>query len=905
MGSALHSPERWKVIEDLFHQCLQLPPESRSAFLAEACGSDTDLRKQVEALLDSASKPLNVVEDRIVKAAHDFVAARTGSVVAAGKMIAHYEIISWLGAGGMGEVYLARDTSLKRKVAIKVLAPSLTHDERGLRRFEQEARAASALNHPNILTIFEFGQEQGIYFIATEYVEGETLRKKLANGKLDSASAVDVAIQIAKALVAAHSAGIVHRDIKPDNIIVRYDNLVKVLDFGIAKLSESQSSSNSVPARAVSVSVSQAGALIGSARYMSPEQARGQSVDARSDLFSMGIVLYQMLAGKVPFNGETASDVIAEILMCTPPSLESLNPDVPPRLIEITDKAMCKDRAFRYQSAKELLADLQEFHEKAEFSDKLWRAASPQVDSLVINGALSERLTPAARPTSALEARARTWRSWPVFVAGLIVLVMLGLTYAVFVGRKPHTANVVSTPRSLAILPFRNLRQDPSVDYLGFSLADAAITKLGYVSTLIVRPSSSVDKYRNQSVDPQKVGQELSVDTLLTGGYIRDGDDLRITAQLVDIKSNRLLWRDAMDVKFDKLLTVQDRVTQEIVKGLELNLTSDEAQHLKPEPRVDPVAYEDYLRGVDLYSSNNFAGAISMLEKSAAIDPNYAPTWAQLGRSYTTNASLKAGGREQYDKAQAAYEKAMALNPGLVESRIYMANMLTDTGRVELAVPLLRTALQTSPNSPALHWELGYAYRFAGMLQESVAECEKARQNDPNVKINNSALNAYLYQGEYQKFLESLPTTDSAYLLFYRGLAEFYLGRPEQATEHFDRAYSLDPSLMPARAGKALSESIAGQHDAALQLLRQTEDEMEGRGVGDAELKYKMTQAYAVLGEKPAALHMLQHTVEGGFFCYPCLLSDPLLASIRSDPEFQRLAAEARERHEQFKAKFF
>jgi tetratricopeptide (TPR) repeat protein len=395
------------------------------------------------------------------------------------------------------------------------------------------------------------------------------------------------------------------------------------------------------------------------------------------------------------------------------------------------------------------------------------------------------------------------------------------------------------------------------------------------------------------------------VDTLLTGGYIKDGDDLRITAQLIDIKSDRMLWRDEIDIKFDKLLTLQDRVTQEIVKGLELNLTASEAQHLKPESRVDPLAYEDYLRGVDLYSSNNFADAIAMLEKSAAIDPNFAPTWAQLGRVYTTNASLKAGGREQYDKAQAAYEKAMALNPGLVESRIYMANMLTDTGRVELAVPLLRTALQTSPNNPALHWELGYAYRFAGMLQESAAECEKARQNDPNVKINSSALNAYLYLGEYEKFLGTLPLKDSAYLLFYRGLAEFYLGRPEQATQHFDRAYALDPSLMPARVGKALSESIAGQHDAALQLLRHTEDEMESRGVGDAEFKYKMTQAYAVLGEKQSALHMLQHAVEGGFFCYPCLESDPLLASIRSDPEFRRLAAEARERHEQFKARFF
>lgn len=905
MSTTLHPPERWKIIEDLFHQCLDMSPDARAAFLAEHCGSDTELRNQVEALLESASKPFTVVNDRIMNAARDFVAAGTGRSVVAGKLISHYEIISWLGAGGMGDVYLAQDTRLKRKVAIKVLKPSLIDDVRGMRRFEQEALAASALNHPNILTIFEFGNEQGLHFIAAEYVEGETLRQRLANGTLQASVAIDIAAQIAKALVAAHSARIVHRDIKPDNIIIRNDNLVKVLDFGIAKLSESQSSQNITPTQTTWVSVSQAGAVVGSVKYMSPEQARGQAVDARSDLFSLGIVLYQMLAGKVPFDGHTASDVIAEILKSTPPSLDSLNLDVPPRLIEITDKAMCKDRVYRYQSAKEMLADLQEVQEGIRFSDKLWRAASTRTDSLVISNALAERLAPVSPPNLEVEVSPRSRRWWLALAALLILGLLIALGYAGFHGRTSHPATASNQPRSLAVLPFRNLKQDSSLDYLGFSLADAAITKLGYISTLIVRPSASVDKYRNKDIDPATVGQELGVDTLLTGGYIKDGDDLLITAQLVDIKSNRMLWRDSIDVKFNKLLTVQDRVTQEIVRGLELNLSPEEAEHLQPERRVDPAAYDDYLRGVDLYSSNDFTAAIAMLQKSASIDPSYAPTWAQLGRAYTTNASLKAGGREQYDQAQAAYEKAMALNPELVESRIYMANMLTDTGRVEQAVPLLRTALQSSPNNPALHWELGYAYRFAGMLQESAAECEKARQNDPNVKINSSALNAYLYLGEYEKFLQTLPAKDSAYLLFYRGLGQYYLGRREQAVEHFDRAYLLDPSLMPARVGKALSESITGQHDAAVNLLRQTEAEMEARGVADPELKYKVAQAYAVLGDQAAALHMLQHTVEGGFFCYPCFLSDPLLASIRSDPEFQRLAAEAGARHEQFKVHFF
>jgi len=486
----------------------------------------------------------------------------------------------------------------------------------------------------------------------------------------------------------------------------------------------------------------------------------------------------------------------------------------------------------------------------------------------------------------------------------LAVLVVMGILFAMR-SRKPGAASVKARPHSLAILPFKNLRQDPSLDYLGFSLSDAVITKLSSVSALTVRPSSSVDVYRNQSVAPRKVGDDLNVDTLLTGGFIKDGDDLRITTQLIDIKPNKILWQDSIDVKYDRLLTVQDRVSQEIVKGLELNLTPADAKSLSSGNPVNAQAYQYYLRGIDFYLLNDFPASIAMLEKSASIDPNYALTWAHLGKAYTTNAALRLGGREYYDKAQAAYEKAIALNPDLVEPRIYEANLLTDTGRAERAVPLLRTALQSSPNNAELHWELGYAYRFAGMLPESVVECQKARQLDPEVKINSSAMNSYLYLGQYAKFVQNLPDHDSAYILFYRGLGEFYLDHMEQATQAFDRAYMLEPALLPARVGKALSDSIAGKRAAALELLRRTQDEVEDRGVGDAESMYKIAQAYAVLGDKAAALHTLSHTIEGGFFCYTCFMTDPLLASIRGEPEFHRLTEEARQRHDAFKARFF
>jgi tetratricopeptide (TPR) repeat protein len=403
-------------------------------------------------------------------------------------------------------------------------------------------------------------------------------------------------------------------------------------------------------------------------------------------------------------------------------------------------------------------------------------------------------------------------------------------------------------------------------------------------------------------VDPQRAGQELHVDTLLTGGYLKDGDDLHITAQLIDLKTNRILWRDTIDVKFNRLLTVQDRVSREIAKGLELDLSADQTQNVQA---VNPQAHQDYLRGVDLFSMNDFSESIDMLQKSAALDPNYALTWAHLGKAYAAIATLQLGGREQYDKARNAYEKAIVLDPDLVEPRIYMANMLTDTGSVERAVPLLRAALRTAPNDAEAHWELGYAYRFAGMLQESAEECERARQLDPQVKFSTSEINAYLYLGEYARFLQSLPNLDVAYVLFYRGLGEYYLHHTQKAAENFDRAYTLNPELIQAKIGEALSDSIHGHRDAGLDLLHKTQDEVEDRGVGDAESMYKMAEAYAVLGDKPDALHALSHTVEGGFFCSACFAADPLLASIRDDPEFRRLSDAAQRRHEEFKTQFF
>jgi DNA-binding winged helix-turn-helix (wHTH) protein/TolB-like protein len=495
-------------------------------------------------------------------------------------------------------------------------------------------------------------------------------------------------------------------------------------------------------------------------------------------------------------------------------------------------------------------------------------------------------------------------RSHKVAIAILVAAIAIaGISIPFY--RQHVSRSGVAASRRLAILPFQNLRQDPDSDFLGYSLADAVITKLGYLSELNVRPSATIQKYRNQVIDIPKVATELDVDSLLSGNFIREGDDLRITYQLIDAKTQKIISRGAIDLKYDKLMKVQDSVSQKIIGALALNLSPSEAERIRTGAPVNPVAYEDYLRGIDRYGRHDFPFAIKMLEKSAEIDPNYALTWAYLGASYTSDAAFELGGREQYRKAQAAYERALQIQPMQLEAHLFLANLLIDNGKVEEAVPLLRDALHTNPNRADLHWELGYAYRFAGMLQESVAECELARQLDPLVIANGAALNTYLYLGQYDKFLRSLPAdSDTAFVVFYRGFGEYHLKQWQRAARDFDRAYELDPTLY-TQIGKALSASIAHRESDGLAMLAALEKKIADRGVGDAEATYKIAQAYAVLGDHNSALRLLRLSIGNGFFAYPYFMTDPLLESLRDNSAFAELAKVARQRHEAFQSKFF
>lgn len=531
---------------------------------------------------------------------------------------------------------------------------------------------------------------------------------------------------------------------------------------------------------------------------------------------------------------------------------------------------------------------------------------SEEAVAVIENAPAIETVAPSFPTESAPVAEpgiARPRRRWQPILAGIAAVAIIFIAAAFWLS--PLREQPPAQARRLAVLPFRNLKPDAATDYLGFPLADSIITKLGYVSSLTVRPSSYISQYRNQELDVHKIAGELKVDTLLVGSYLKEAGHLRVTAQLIDVLNDKLLWKDEIDLPDTGQLIVQDRVAQEIINGLHLTLSTAETARLKRDVPDNPQAYEYYLRGVDLYAGNEFNLAMQMLEQSVNLDPRYALAWAHLGRAHTAKAAFDFGGAEYYRKAQSDYEKALALNPDLIEARVFMANLFTDTGRAEQSVPLLRDALATNPNHPEAHWELGYAYRFGGMLKESIVAGERARQIDPGVKLNSSAFNSYFYDGQYEKFLASLPTNNPpAFIVFYRGIGHYYLRNFDRAAAEFEQASKAEPQSLYPQIGQALRLHINKQTAQGLELLQTIEQQVEKQKVTDAEAIYKVAQAYAELGDKGAALRLLRRSIEGGFFCYPYFASDPLLNNLRNESEFAVLMELARQRHEAFKRRF-
>ncbi len=510
----------------------------------------------------------------------------------------------------------------------------------------------------------------------------------------------------------------------------------------------------------------------------------------------------------------------------------------------------------------------------------------------------AQTLAPPVSPAATARGRRTPARAW----AAASFLAVAALALAGFVAwRSRGLPSRADHPRTLAILPLRNLKPDTESQFLSHSLADAITQRLGYFSELIVRPASYAARYGNADADPRIVARDLDVQSVLTGSYLREGGHLRVSAELVDVAKSEVVWRDTLDLPYDQLWTVQDRVAESVARGLQLHILPSEAERLKKSMPGNPLAYEYYLRAHFDNTPNDYRFSIRMLERSVELDPHYAPAWMLLGNSYSGYAVWQNGGPDFQAKSAAAFDRALALDPELPGVHVFQAVHQMERGELDRGVSSLREELRLHPFDASAHWWLTEAYLYGGMLDASMAEGERAMRLDPLVNTGSS-LNTYLHAGEYKKFLATLPAGPSARTSFYRGLCYFYMREFPRAAVEFEEAYRLDPSLMHAKYGRAFLYAIRRQQREGLRYLRELDQETPST---DGEMIYKTAQAYAVLGDQPAALRALQAAVDHSFYCYPCFVRDPLLEPLRGDPAFRRILAVAQERHEDFKRRYF
>src|SRR6266498_1133540 len=820
----------------------------------------------------------------------------------AGAKLGRYEIRSQLGAGGMGEVYLAFDTELDRTVAIKILPETLVSDPKRLQRFIQEAKAASALNHPHILTIYEVGTSGNSPFIVTEFIDGKTLRRLILNGSLSLNEILDVAIQTAGALVDAHAAGIIHRDIKPENIMVRRDGYIKVVDFGLAKLTEPSIIDNEAATRAM-VNTHE-GMVVGTANYMSPEQAKGTKVDERTDLWSLGAVLYEMISGHPPFEGKTPTEIISLILQKEPAPLTRYTHEVPAELERIVSKALTKNREERYQTARDLLIDLRNLKRKLEVDAEIDRTVAPELRSgpamtsgqatvaTVSGGAAATAPAGAFPASSSAEYIVSGIKQHKLAATIAVLLLVIG---GISLGLYLRARNADVAIDSIAVLPFQNRSTEADTEYLSDGLAESLIYRLSQLPNLKVSPTSSVFHYKGREIDPVKVGQELGVNAVLSGRMVQRGDNLTISAELIDVRYNKLLWGEQYDRKMSELLQTQREIAREIVDKLKLKVSGEE-KGLAKHYTESNEAYQLYLKGRFYWNKRNadaLRKSVEYFNQAIEKDPNFALAYAGLADAYCVFPTYSAASpRESYPQAKAAAKKAMEIDDTLAEPHASLAWVLFlfDWNFAESDREFQR-AIQLNPNYPtAHHWYGDANLRVTGRFDEAIAQEKRAQELDPLSLIINADLGTtYIYARRYDKAIEQLRKTiemdPSFYYARWRlGTAYELKGSLHEAMTEYQNARALndDPTVL-ALMGRAYAAS--GKRDEASRTLDQLKEIAKHRYVP----AYAFALLYAGLGEKDQAFQWLERGYQDRAFDMPYLKVDPLIDSLRSDPRFEDL----------------
>jgi serine/threonine-protein kinase len=775
--------------------------------------------------------------------------------------LSHYKIISKLGSGGMGEVFLAKDTRLDRTVALKVLPADLASDKERMRRFVQEAKTASALDHPNVAQIFEIGEADGIHFIAMQYIEGQTLDSISKGNQLESSQIIDIAIQAADALDAANAKGIIHRDIKAANIMINPRGQVKILDFGLAKF-ETKNISQPESSKLDTASGTSPGTIVGTVQYMSPEQALGKAVDNRSDIYSLGVVLYQLATSRLPFAGETPSDTLNRIINSQPTAIARLNYNIDPELERIIRKCMEKDPERRFQSAKELEIDLKNLKRDSA------------------SGSEQSRVQPALKPVT------KKTNLIYIGIAALALALIAGVIY--YLQSQPG-----SSIHSLAVLPFANLRSDPESEYLSEGITESITNSMSPIPNLRVLSRGMVTRFKGKEIDPQKVGRDLNVDALVQGSLIQQGDTLVVNAELVRVSDGSQLWGQQYNRKLSDILTVQQDISRQVSEQLRLKLTGEEKKKIQNTYTENTEAYQLYLKGRYYWNRRTGAGlkkAVEYFQKAVELDPNYALAYAGLADCYGLFPRYDVSSpKESAPLAKKAAIQAIKIDPSLAEAHFSLGYTkgLYDWDWAEAEKDYKR-GLELDPGYATGHQWYSELLIVVNRPEEGIKEAKKALELDPlSLQINSILSNAYYMTRDYDRAVDQARRTLELDQNYARGLLRLgksliQKARYEEAISTFQKAIlvSEDSEYL---SGLAYTYAVSGKKNDAVQIVERLKKRSENRYVPP----YNIALIYMGLEDKDLTFQYLEEAMSKKDSWLAQLPTDPIWDPIRVDERYK------------------